>query len=155
YLDEVETALVRRRWGRSVWVLGTGYLSVWQLIHRAHEALIEVEPMSSVELRASYDRLRLAGARLQNGEELRTQLAAVLKQLNPTATDASGKQPAGDVEESARRVVGIVRQTLNEFRDENLAGLMRSRIQLGCSTMNTGLLMYAVLWLALAAGLNG
>ncbi len=157
YLDEVENALVRRRWGRSVWVLGTGYLSAWQLIHRAHEALIEVEPLSSVLLRATYDRLRLAGARLQNGEELRAELETVLKRFDTASTDASASAqvPTGDMEEPTRRVVGIVRQTLNEFRDENLAGLMRSRIQLGCSTMNTGLLMYAVLWLALAAGLHG
>src|SRR5205085_1399163 len=98
--------------------------SVWQLVHRAQEALIDIEPITSVVLRARYDQLRLTGAHIRNCEELRKSLDTVVAcstqlalygQAAPQGRSAAEEQ-AHTTE--ARMTVGTVRQTLNKYRDE-------------------------------------
>src|SRR5437879_5808311 len=79
YLDQIEAGLHRGEWGRVVWVLGTGYLSAWQLVHRAQEALIDIEPIGGVVLRARYDQRRLSGGHIANSTELSKSLDPVVK----------------------------------------------------------------------------
>jgi hypothetical protein len=156
-IDQLNMALYKGAWSRSAWVLGTGYLSAWQLVHRAHETLVQVESIAKVILRAHYDRMRLEGAHLPNCQELKGKLDTVIRTLSgsapadaPADADRTSSPSLINPHQDARMTVGTIRQALNEFRDANRAGLVRSKIQLACTTLNTGLIMYAALWLALA-----
>ncbi len=64
YIAQAEAGLREFSWDRAMWVVGVGYLSSWRLLHRAQEALIYVEDLRQVALRAKYDELRLTGARI-------------------------------------------------------------------------------------------
>jgi hypothetical protein len=68
--------------------------------------------------------------------------------------DGAGTSQDRCAEQQARMTVSTIRQTLNEYRDQSRAGLVRSRIQLACTTMTTGLIGYAMLWLALVADVS-
>jgi hypothetical protein len=134
--------------------MGTGYLSVWELVHRAQEALIDVEPLSNVVLRARYDQLRLTGARIPNCEQLRKSLDTVINYSPALLVIPWPTAQRSSAEEEARMIVWTVRQTLNEYRDESRAGLVRLRIQLACTTLTTGLIGYGILCLALVGGVS-
>jgi len=151
YLEQAERGLEKMEWERAMWVLGVGYLSLWQLLHRAQEALIYIEDVRQVALRARYDQLRLTGAHIENKDQLVAQLKDVVKTLTHTPENCQS-EPAPMCEDEARLVVATVRQTLNDYRDENRAALVRARIHLMCTTVVSGLIGYAALWLALASG---
>ena len=153
YKAMLEDGLHRTRWIRAVWVLQMGYVSAWQLVHRAQEALIALEDDTCVALRAQYDRLRLAGARIDNKEYLTKQLDVALQALGQPEGDATG--PSNMSEVQARHVVTTVRRTLNEYVDENRAGLVRARMHLTGTMALCGLIGYGVLCLAMAAAADG
>ena len=52
------------------WALGSGYTSTWSLIHRAEEALIEIEPGEMVLRGAMHDMFSIKGSTMNNGDEL-------------------------------------------------------------------------------------
>jgi hypothetical protein len=153
YLEQAERGLEKLEWERALWVLGVGYVSAWRLLHRAQEALIYIEDIRQVALRARYDQLRLAGAHMENRDQLVAQLKTVDHSLMRSPADCQAS-PSAMCEDEARLIVATVRQTLNDFRDDNRAALVRSRIHLMCTTLVSGLIGYAALWLALAAGVH-
>jgi hypothetical protein len=163
HLKAIDRGLHQGSWGRSVWVQGTGYLSLWQLVHRAEETQIEFEPWESVVVRAQYDRARMSGSNLPNLDMYRTAIEQVLQYNNGrkcpgTAQNGTVPQPPAEpaggaisCERDARTTVATVRRALNEYADQSRAGLVRSRIQLACTTIAAGLMGYALLWVAMAA----
>lgn len=88
YTREVEHALDGKDWGHTVWVLGMGYVSAWQMLHRAQEALVNIEPIGALIERAEYDRLRLAGSSIDGRAELGESLKAAVNLLTPLVTAA-------------------------------------------------------------------
>jgi hypothetical protein len=104
YLGEVARALEGSSWSRATWVLGNGYVSLWQLLHRAEEALIGLEPLDGVVARAHYDLLRLANAHVLHRDLLRERLSQSIDLLTPVAADTV------DLEARAR-VLDVLKET--------------------------------------------
>jgi hypothetical protein len=65
------------------WVLGLGYVNAWGKVHRAEEALIEVEPIEMVIRGAMHDKLSIQDSKLSNRDELLKKLRQAIRELNP------------------------------------------------------------------------
>jgi hypothetical protein len=50
------------------WVLGTGYVTLWQRLHRAQEALIDLQPTDAVIKHAQRDVLRIHNSTISNSD---------------------------------------------------------------------------------------
>jgi hypothetical protein len=68
---------------RLQWVLGLGYVNAWGKLHRAEEALIEVEPIEMVIRGAMHYKLSIQDSKLSNRDELLKKLRQAIKELNP------------------------------------------------------------------------
>lgn len=69
------------------WAFGSGYVTVWQRLHRAEEALIELDDASAELVSgALHDELRLSTSRLPHWEEWQRRLLLALATLDPAAT---------------------------------------------------------------------
>jgi hypothetical protein len=130
------------------WVLGIGYMAIWNLIHRAEEALVLIEPTDDVLGVAYFDRLRLEDSSLPTRKLLQDQLATAITALqrNPTQFDA-------------RLAISQVRTTINEFRDSSREALVRTRNHTMGTLLSTGVTALILLGVAIvsqhgAAGLN-
>ncbi|MBV9579132.1 MAG: hypothetical protein JO057_11130, partial [Chloroflexi bacterium] len=55
-----------RHGGGPRWVLGAGYITLWQRLHRAQEALLEIVPTSVAVEYAKYDILRFRNSTIEN-----------------------------------------------------------------------------------------
>ncbi|HYC07631.1 MAG TPA: hypothetical protein VEG29_06870, partial [Candidatus Binatia bacterium] len=69
------------------WASGTGYLAVWQAVHRAEEAIVELEPCAAVIADALHDDLRLTNSTMKNAKSLRLSLQRAVAVLQPGAVD--------------------------------------------------------------------
>ncbi|MDQ3930756.1 MAG: hypothetical protein M3328_16615, partial [Chloroflexota bacterium] len=78
-------------------MLATGYITLWQRLHQAEEALVEVEPTAQVIAGAVHDELRLVGSTIANSQALLAKLRRAVAVLSgpgaryltfPPATDA-------------------------------------------------------------------
>jgi hypothetical protein len=67
------------------WVTATGYVSVWERVYRAEEALIEVVPQEAVLSGAVYDESRLQGSKIEPREELLAKLRQAVAVIDPGA----------------------------------------------------------------------
>jgi hypothetical protein len=143
------------------WVLGTGYMSIWKLIHRAEEALLELEPVPTVVAAALYDEQRLTGSPVDNRDQLLTRLRLAVMRLDPNSMAFLNQQPvppavgttptAPDTStlETARSVLREVRTTINEFRDGSWGAILRTRNHLLHTMTLTGIVTLFGLMLAL------
>ena len=68
------------------WVRGTGYVYTWGMIHRAEEALMEVDALPIVIREAIRDRLDLEGSNVENRDTLLKELELAVRDLDPDAT---------------------------------------------------------------------
>jgi hypothetical protein len=146
------------------WQLGSRFVSVRVLVHRAEEACMQVAPIEELLIDALQDRLRIEGSVLtrEAKEQLLTELVVAQHRLSGTAVAYLGKTvgnvtivppvqialPAsegqGRPEEvaEARAALRHVRQTLNTFRDGLREGLVRARLQVLIATAMTGVIVY-------------
>ncbi|MBO0780186.1 MAG: hypothetical protein J2P37_15285 [Ktedonobacteraceae bacterium] len=67
------------------WILGIGYINSWSMIHRAEEALIEIEPLESVIGGAMHDQNCIQDSKMGNRHELLEKLTHAVKDLDPLA----------------------------------------------------------------------
>ncbi|GLV55780.1 hypothetical protein KDH_26240 [Dictyobacter sp. S3.2.2.5] len=151
------------------WVVGTGYLNAWNLIHRAEEAMIDIAPRLEVIREAYHDELSLEGSSIDSRNATLTKLRLAVKNLSPLAIqymDTIAQDDGGsnggatepvkvhdmEMDHEARNAIHNVKQTINEFRDGLWEGLVRMRNQLTGITLYTGLLTYALLCAAIVAG---
>ena len=169
HLNAVVTGL--RRTGPE-WILGTGYSTMWNRLHRAEEALLETAPAEVVIDEAQYDQLCLAGSKMGNEILLLTKLNGVLGALSrllsgsppqpppegdpprpvlPTQDGVRGDPGPRSVEE-ARILARQVRRAINEFRDNRWAGIIQARNQLLATITFTGVAVYGLLWLSIMSG---
>ena len=147
------------------WLLATGYINMWKLLHHAEEALIEIEPIEAIINTAIHDELCLQDSNVSNSEVLLDKLRIAVKRLSPSATvyltkqsreqDASsnpqskGNPSQSDSEVEARAALREVRRTLNEYRDNLWEGLIRTRNRLMMIVVITGFLAYILLSLSI------
>ena len=82
------------------WVLALGYINAWGKLHRAEEALIELEPVEVVIRGALHDKLGIQNSTMNNRDELLKKLRQAVKELDP-AMESRFKtyQPGEDNEE--------------------------------------------------------
>ena len=162
-ITQIRTELQR---SGPAWIMGSGYISAWKLVHRAEEALLLLEPASDVIAAGLYDELRLTGAQIDNSDQLLSKLRLAVSRLDsdassflaarPTGVGVDGtgttSTPSGDVAVLARVALREVRQTVNAFRDDGWDGIVRTRNHLIATLTATGLATY--LGLVLAITLN-
>ena len=67
------------------WVLGLGYVTVWTTLHRAEEALFEIDPKEMVIRRTIHDYLSIKGSSIANQDELLEKLIQAVMELDPAA----------------------------------------------------------------------
>ncbi len=143
------------------WLLATGYINMWKLLHHAEEALIEVEPIEVVINKAVHDELCLQDSNISNSEVLLDKLRIAVKKLSPSAAvyltrqsrqqevssdlQSNGNQSQSDPEMEARATLREVRRTLNEYRDNLWEGLIRTRNRLMMIVAITSFLAYILL----------
>lgn len=145
---------------RVVWVLATGYINAWKRTHRAEEALVEVLPLDTVVSGALYDELRVSGSQLTNRDEVLAKLRRAIvelkeqsKHLMKLSADESAELKRPEVGEGmARAVLRVVRQAINEYRDDTYDGFVRSRNRTWATTIVTGAIAFLLLALAIGAG---
>ena len=123
------------------WGTGDAYLDLRERLHRAEEALIEVEPASLAIAEAGYDVRRIEGARFADAERLKGQIES--------ACTALEHDPADQVSRSTLREV---RRAINEYRDSLRAGLIRARNHLFMTAIYASLNAYALLGVAMIWG---
>jgi hypothetical protein len=139
------------------WAQGSGYINLWNRIHRAEEALIAIEDTERVAADALQDKLRLDDSGIANTEQLRSDLQRAILVLSPSAAQYAGfgpapmgitpGEPAGSVAE-ARAILRAVRHTINVYRDDRRDGLVRVRNQLIGTGAFTSLVAYVLVGFA-------
>jgi hypothetical protein len=154
------------------WVLGSGYASAWEKLHRAEETLITVSPNRDVWAGARIDQLRIKGSGMENEPELCRDLEQVICTLigdgrqptqpddallaGDTSHDGAKGSPAGHgeqlAEDYAKTLASHVRQTINEYRDRQWAQLIRTRGEISAATTFTAFTVYILLWTAIFWG---
>jgi hypothetical protein len=94
-------ALLYESTARLPWVLGVGYVVAWFKLHRAEEALMEVEPIEMVVREAYHDHLALTNSKMSNVGEMLDRLHTAVKTLDPAMADVVySSTPLADVAES-------------------------------------------------------
>ena len=68
---------------RLAWTQGYGYVNVWGMLHRAEEALVEVEPEAIVMRGAMHDKMAISGSQMSNRDELLAKLRFAARKLDP------------------------------------------------------------------------
>jgi hypothetical protein len=151
------------------WILGTGYVNLWSLVHRAEEDLLLVESLVDVVAAALYDELRLEGAQMDNSPDLLNKLRTAIVRLQPSAAIFLDKQaasgtgtatavaqaPADGIDAAgARAALRDVRQVVNDFRDSSWGALVRTRNHLMGTLTVTGVATYLLLAMAVSGSAN-
>lgn len=67
------------------WALARGYINVWNRLHRAEEAMLEVAPKETVIAGALNDVLRLQGSKIDHDEDLTGRLRQAIDVIDPSA----------------------------------------------------------------------
>ena len=71
--------------GALAWATGVGYVSAWEALNRADEALIDVESAPAAIGEALHDMLRLSGSTIKNADHLQDALRAAVRHFDPEA----------------------------------------------------------------------
>jgi hypothetical protein len=80
-------AMLYESTARLPWVLGLGYVVAWFKIHRAEEALMEVEPKEMVVREAYHDYLAISDSYIRKSDEMLDRLHKAVKTLDPGMAD--------------------------------------------------------------------
>jgi hypothetical protein len=146
----------------SDWLTGTGYIRLWERLHRAEEALLIEAPLGRVLAEANADVHRVTGSTMENSDALLVDARAAIAVLTAVAGMAVNPPPpppppappqysAAD-EEFARETLRQFRRAINEFRDDARMGLVRARNHLLRTVFVTTMVSYVLLALAILAG---
>ena len=123
------------------WGTGDAYLDLRERLHRAEEALIEVEPVSLAVGEAGYDVRRIEGGRFADSKRLLADIAAAQAALAQDPNNAA-----------ARAKLRQVRRAINEYRDSLRGGLIRARNHLFATAVYASTNAYALLGVAMIWG---
>jgi hypothetical protein len=145
------------------WVMGTGYLDAWEVLHRAEEErLLRLGPKELVA-EAFTDWLRLRGSNIPQSHSLADKARMAAGYLIPDAyqyflepTGMATVKPPTNVTTAQRatapQMIRGVRRAINGYREERYDRIVRARNQLVLTTAFTALVGYLGLGLALLAG---
>lgn len=135
------------------WLRGTGYITVFEAIHKAEQALTELVDDDDAVLQALTERNALEGSKIAGAKDAEHRLERAMKVLGagdylPDAPAA----PRSTDKHMARAVVREAQATVDEFRDGRRASIVRARNRLFATMVFTGLVAYGGLVLALLGG---
>jgi hypothetical protein len=154
------------------WVMATGYICIWERLHRAEEAIIEAQPAMTAIAGALYDELRLDGSTIPHCKDLLNKLRQATEAMDPSArkylleaagtavlplAGAMGEHAVrtggnADPETLARVALHTVRYTINVFRDERWNTFVVARNRLMRTIILAGLTAYVLLAIAIVMG---
>ncbi len=170
---DVSRKLYRHSIGLS-WILGTGYNSVWRLLHHAEEVLIEAMDAKAAVRQAKHDFLSIEGSQIEGKDELLHDVSQAVAVLQPEAStyfpeasahfkeakpskehtsdsDSVNSDTRAQADAAARVTLREVRSTLNDFRDKRWEALVRQRGRLLAAIALTGAVTYALLCVIILA----
>ncbi|HEX5252015.1 MAG TPA: hypothetical protein VFW14_20310 [Gaiellales bacterium] len=157
HLHYMRACLEGDRLPGQAWAFGSGYIGLWRRAHRVEEELLMVRPRATVIGAAVHDMLRLTGSTIPKRERLLAELVEAMSAIDPRATATylgaeqsrvRGRAPARGSELGPRAVLIAVRRSINDFRDQRRAGLVRARNHLLATMAATGLVTYVFLGIA-------
>lgn len=144
------------------WVNGAGYITIWERLHRAEEALLRATSPEHLLDEALYDELRLRDSAIPNREDLMAILRAVkqFRYKDPAASPmprpaASSADLYIQTDEEAASALTDVRFTINDFRDSSWNGLLQLRNQTMTTLLLTNATLFAFVVAAVIAGARG
>ena len=113
---------------RLPWVLGYGYVNVWRRLHRAEEALVEVEPLEMMIRGAIHDNMAISHSKINNRNQLLTRLQLAVpyavKKADPTMVNLlkrlTGAFPSSEENESpelqdVQQVMQLLQQDVQQM----------------------------------------
>jgi hypothetical protein len=104
-------AMLYESTARLPWVLALGYVVAWFKLHRAEEALMEVEPVEMVVREAYHDYLALSNSKLSNANTLIDKLHEAVEVLDPDmARVVCSSTPLADVNDELKEISGQVQK---------------------------------------------
>lgn len=155
-------AAIRRELGQPGlrWILGIGYINMWNLVHRAEEALIQIEAWNDVVRGARADERKIQGSAIGGSAQAQMldmlgkavtvlQAAGQPPESTPGAAAETASLPSVRDVQDARSTLRGIRQTVNDFRDDTWDGVVRARNHALAALGVTGLFSFLLLGLAL------
>jgi hypothetical protein len=156
------------------WVTGLGYVELWHRVHRAEEALIQVEPRTDALAGAMRDEMRLMDSTMKNKDLLLRRLKCAVAMLDDPTTaehwsylaepteNSPGKErrtkawlvlqrekrEAPASAEKALTMLSEVRYEINQFRDNAWEAIVHARNRLVDTSVFLGIAAYSLLGLA-------
>ena len=110
------------------WVLGTGFVELWQRLHAADAALYGQRPEAQQLSYAKFDSARLSGCDVQNGGGLKEELDTAIVTLKDIYKKDGARTAADTIAiEQATQTLISVHRSIDDFRDQSRAGLARTR----------------------------
>nr|HET6902075.1 hypothetical protein [Ktedonobacteraceae bacterium] len=97
------------------WVLGTGYINVWSLLHKTDEALIEVEPEEAVIHGALNDYLSIQDSTIDNQDKLLSKLIQAVKELDPKAMIYFSEHQPGTNQDIVLEQLALIVKKINHL----------------------------------------
>ena len=157
HLQHMRACLHGDRLPGQAWAFGSGYIGMWRRAHRVEEALLVVSPRATVIGSSVRDMLRLTGSTIPKRERLLTEIVEAMTAIDPKATATylgteqarlRGRTQTRGSDVGPRAVLVAVRRSINDFRDQRRAGLVRARNHLLATMAATGLATYVFLGIA-------
>jgi hypothetical protein len=130
------------------WIAAVGYIALWQRMHRAEEALVDIEPRRQVISDALNDEWRLQDSTIDNHNDIAADLESARQYLMTQRVADGAETPGIRTDTQARSLLRTVRYAINDFRDKRRAGLVRARNLLVGTMIITELFAFALLALA-------
>ncbi|GAC1369412.1 MAG: hypothetical protein NVS2B12_27900 [Ktedonobacteraceae bacterium] len=89
-LDDVCSCLCEANWqverGHLSWIMGSGYIEVWNFVQRAEEAMLGIAPREYVIREALHDEASIAGSTIANRDYILSNIKTAVKLLSPSAS---------------------------------------------------------------------
>ena len=139
------------------WTTGHLFLDLWRRVHRAEAAWDLLAPAGAALQEAWGARASLQGSKIENARDLTKQIDDAIPELEHAAELASKLHedrpsylvPPGEMH--ARLAVAFVWTTIQRYRDDRWDGLLKSRNRLLFLEAFCALVMYGLVWVAIAA----
>ena len=133
------------------WILGTGFVELWQRLHAAEAALYGQRPLPQRLSYANHDLLRLSGCGMENGGVQRERLGLAIATLDTIYRKGIKGITEADIAQinlATETMIGI-RKAIDDYRDQSRAGLARTRVHLIWAGIMTAVVAYILLALAI------
>ncbi len=157
-LDVAARAISGRSGDGLAWASASGYMTLFTVVHKAEQALVELVPEPDVVRYGLEERSSLVGSKIAETTEVVARLDHALAMLggDEYLPERDRRRPKADPTDEdkdiARAVVRGIRTMIDDFRDSRRSGLVRARNALYTAVVFTGIVAYSGVGVALLAG---